>query len=67
MELAKGIHVGDRCEVTVVNSLPKRGLVSVIQPGANPTTLNYNAGVVKIYSATNSILRFYIKYSFYLT
>jgi hypothetical protein len=27
-------------------------------PGANPTIVSYNAGVVKIYSATNSIARF---------
>jgi hypothetical protein len=28
LELAKAIHVGDRCEVTVPKALPKRGLVS---------------------------------------
>ena len=27
LELAKAIHVGDRCEVTVPNALPKRGEV----------------------------------------
>jgi hypothetical protein len=27
-------------------------------PGANPTTLSYNASVVKIYSTTNSMARF---------
>jgi hypothetical protein len=27
-------------------------------PGPNPTTLSYNASVVKIYSATNSMERF---------
>jgi hypothetical protein len=28
-------------------------------PGTNPTTLSFNASVVKIYSATNSMTRFY--------
>ncbi len=28
LKLAQAIHVGDRCEVTIPNSLPKRGLVS---------------------------------------
>ncbi len=30
LALAQAIHVGDRCEVTVLNSLPKRGLVSYL-------------------------------------
>jgi hypothetical protein len=30
-------------------------------PGANPTTAIYNASVVKIYNATNSLARFLIK------
>lgn len=29
LELAKAIHVGDRCEVTVPNALPKRGEVGL--------------------------------------
>jgi hypothetical protein len=29
-----------------------------MEKGANPTTLSYNAGVVKIYNATNSMARF---------
>jgi hypothetical protein len=28
-------------------------------PESNPTTMSYNASVVKIYSATNSMARFY--------
>jgi hypothetical protein len=36
-------------------------------PGVNPTTSSYNASVVKIYSATNSIARFYNKRDFSLT
>jgi hypothetical protein len=28
-----------------------------MKTGANPTTLSYNASVVKIYSATNSMAR----------
>jgi hypothetical protein len=31
------------------------------QPGANPTIASYNVSVVKIYSATNSMVRFRIK------
>jgi hypothetical protein len=27
-------------------------------PGANPTTVSYNASVVKIYNATSSLVRF---------
>jgi hypothetical protein len=27
-------------------------------PGANPTTLSYNASVVKIYNATSNLVRF---------
>jgi len=30
LELAKAIHVGDRCEVAVPNALAKRGLVSLV-------------------------------------
>jgi hypothetical protein len=30
-------------------------------PGANPTTLSYNASVVRIYSATDGMARFYYK------
>ncbi len=30
LKLAQAIHVGDRCEVTIPNSLPKRGLVIFI-------------------------------------
>jgi hypothetical protein len=30
----------------------------VILPGANPTIASYNASVVKIYSAVNSMARF---------
>jgi hypothetical protein len=33
-------------------------------PGANPKTVINNAGVVKIYSATNSMARFKIKMFF---
>jgi hypothetical protein len=29
-----------------------------LQPGANPTIASYNASVVKIYSAVNSMARF---------
>jgi hypothetical protein len=32
--------------------------------GANPTIASYNASVVKIYSATNSMARFYNKIIF---
>jgi hypothetical protein len=32
--------------------------VAVVKSAANPTTLSYNASVVKIYSATNSRARF---------
>jgi hypothetical protein len=32
--------------------------VMVLVPGANPTIASYNATVVKIYSAVNSIARF---------
>jgi hypothetical protein len=31
------------------------------KPGANPTIASYNASVVKIYSAVNSMARFQIK------
>jgi hypothetical protein len=34
-------------------------------PSANPTTLSYNASVVKMYSATNSMARFIIKIAFF--
>jgi hypothetical protein len=30
-------------------------------PGANPTTVNFNAGVVKNYNATSSLVRFEMK------
>jgi hypothetical protein len=33
-------------------------IVVGLAPGANPTVVSYNAGVLKIYSATNSIARF---------
>jgi hypothetical protein len=36
-------------------------------PGANPTTLSYNASVVKMHSATNSMARLLIKNYFSLT
>jgi hypothetical protein len=37
------------------------------QPGANPTTVSYNASVVKIHNATSSLVRFKDKNrSFYL-
>jgi hypothetical protein len=32
-----------------------------LYPGANPTIASYNASVVKIYNATNSMARFYNK------
>jgi hypothetical protein len=32
--------------------------VAVANSGANPTTLSYNASVVKIYSPTNSMAHF---------
>jgi hypothetical protein len=32
-----------------------------LQAGANPSTSSYNASVVKIYNATNSVARFYIE------
>jgi hypothetical protein len=31
------------------------GILNYVGPGANPTTLSYNASVVKFYSATNSM------------
>jgi hypothetical protein len=34
-------------------------------PGGNPTIASYNASVVKIYSAVNSMARFYIKNIFF--
>jgi hypothetical protein len=34
------------------------------EPGANSTTLSYNASVVKIYNATNSLVRFKTKHYF---
>jgi hypothetical protein len=37
-----------------------------LKTGANPTTSSYNASVVKIYSATNSMARFYNKKYFSL-
>jgi hypothetical protein len=37
-----------------------------LAPGANTTTLSYNTSVVKIYSATNSMERFYNKKYFAL-
>jgi hypothetical protein len=33
-------------------------LLERIKAGANPTTVSYNASVVKIYNATNSLVRF---------
>jgi hypothetical protein len=33
-------------------------------PGPNPTIVSYNAGAVKIYSATSSLVRFKNKNSF---
>jgi hypothetical protein len=38
-----------------------------VAPGADPTTLSYNASVVKIYIATYSMARFYDKNYFSLT
>jgi hypothetical protein len=38
-----------------------------MSPGANPKTLSYNASVVKIYSATNSMARLCNKHYFSLT
>jgi hypothetical protein len=35
-----------------------------LRPGASPTITSYNASVVKIYNATNSIARFRIKIIF---
>jgi hypothetical protein len=35
------------------------------KPGANPTTLSYNASFVKIYSAANSMARFENKKLFF--
>jgi hypothetical protein len=35
-------------------------VITTFIPGANPTTLNYSASVVKIYSATNSVFRIHI-------
>jgi hypothetical protein len=49
---------------TMTNTPEKKlQLVSInfIYPGANPTIASYNASVVKIYSATNSMARFYNK------
>jgi hypothetical protein len=40
----------------------RQKLINVIDPflaGANPTIASYSASVVKIYSATNSMARFY--------
>jgi hypothetical protein len=34
------------------------------KPGANPTSVSYNDGVVKIYNATSGLERFNNKYSF---
>jgi hypothetical protein len=34
------------------------GRAFTLRAGANPTTLSYNASVVKIYDATNSMARF---------
>jgi hypothetical protein len=39
--------------------------VVVVNSGANPTTLCYNASVVKIYNATGSLVRFEEKNSFF--
>jgi hypothetical protein len=33
--------------------------VVVVNSGSNPKTVSFNASVVKIYNATNSIARFY--------
>jgi hypothetical protein len=45
----------------------KEQKVAGSSPGETRTTLSYNAGVVKIYSATNSMARFCNKYYFSLT
>jgi hypothetical protein len=37
-----------------------------LAPGANPTIASYNASVVKIYSATGSLVRFENKHFFYI-
>jgi hypothetical protein len=37
----------------------------VSSPGANPTTVSYNASVVKIYNATSSLVRFENKNIFF--
>jgi hypothetical protein len=41
-------------------------LLPPVRPGANPAIASYNASVVKIYSASNSMARFYNKNYFLL-
>jgi hypothetical protein len=52
-----------RCAIGRVVNFYNAGVAT----GFNPTTLSYNASVVKIYSATNSMARFYYKNYFSLT
>jgi hypothetical protein len=39
-------------EITCTNVMP------TLTPGANPTTVSYNAGAVKIYNVTSRLVRF---------
>jgi hypothetical protein len=47
---------------TLCTTLYTAGVI-VVNSGANPTTVNYNASVAKIYIATSSLLRFEKKIS----
>jgi hypothetical protein len=38
---------------------------TTFRPGADPTTANYNAGVVKIYNETSGLVRFKNKNSYF--
>jgi hypothetical protein len=42
----------------IARSDEKEVSFSLTCPGANPTTVSYNASVVKIYNATSSLVRF---------
>jgi hypothetical protein len=39
-------------------TLPNVLIFKCFQPGANPTTVSYNASVVNIYNATSSLVHF---------
>jgi hypothetical protein len=63
-DVRAGIHLLRVCVTTETQTLlhPKLDRGSnpfKVRSGANPTTLSYNASVEKIYSATDSMERFY--------